>query len=313
MRLASRECNGVYDRLVPVLRQPEMMHSTDPSIRRFGEFTVDLRAGELFHGSTRLDLQNRAFQVLALLLRSPGQLVSRQELHRALWGDHVVVEFDNNLNAAVNRLRKALRDSADAPRFIETLPGRGYRFIGTIEADATPDPPGETAPADGKSGPMPRRHPLRSALRLAAAGCIVSILSLGIFKEQTVQVAVLPFSNTSGDPTQAHIGEALAGELRAKMFGGDANVRVLVAPTASDADVFSRRHRLDADYVVMGSAARSADGLRVTALLVETRTQRRIWGDAFYCPQGDLAMIQTQLADKISRHLQRSLRTGSVL
>src|SRR5687767_6992475 len=129
-----------------------MMPSNDPSIRRFGEFRVDLRAGELFRGSTRVDLQNRAFQVLSMLLRSPGELVSRQELHRALWGDDVVVEFDNNLNAAVNRLRKALGDSADAPRFVETLAGRGYRFVGTLEPEAAPGPRVEIAPAAGRSG-----------------------------------------------------------------------------------------------------------------------------------------------------------------
>jgi hypothetical protein len=98
--------------------------STDPSIRRFGDFTVELTAGELLRESSRIDLQNRAFQVLAILLRSPSEMVSRQELHRALWGDDVVVEFDNNLNAAVNRLRRALGDSADGPRFVETLPGQ---------------------------------------------------------------------------------------------------------------------------------------------------------------------------------------------
>jgi TolB-like protein len=88
-------------------------------------------------------------------------------------------------------------------------------------------------------------------------------------------------------------------------------VDVLVTPAAGDADLFSRAHRPEADNVVMGSAARSADGLRVTALLVDTRTQRRIWGDVFHCPEGDLAMIQAQLADKISSHLQRTLRPGA--
>jgi DNA-binding winged helix-turn-helix (wHTH) protein len=104
-------------------------------VLRFGVFEVDLRSGELRRQGLRLRLPDQSFQVLTLLLEHPGELVSREELREKLWPADTFVDFDHGLNAAVNRLREALGDSADSPRFVETLPRRGYRFIGPIESE----------------------------------------------------------------------------------------------------------------------------------------------------------------------------------
>src|SRR5688500_8855007 len=108
----------------------------------FGEYTVDLGTGELLKSGALVPIQGKSFQVLAALIARPGQLVSREDLRSALWPADVAVEFDDNLNTAVNRLRRVLDDSAEHPRFIETLPGRGYRLLAPVE---TVDPPSSHA------------------------------------------------------------------------------------------------------------------------------------------------------------------------
>src|SRR5437868_99373 len=116
---------------------------------QFGIFEVDLRSGELRKAGTRVKLHDQPFQVLVMLLKHPGELVTRDEIRQKLWPGDTFVDFDHGLNSAVNRLRDALGDSADTPRFIETLPRRGYRFIGTVSASARSEgvPATETVPA----------------------------------------------------------------------------------------------------------------------------------------------------------------------
>src|SRR5258708_5479056 len=107
---------------------------------RFGPFELDLRAGELRKEGRRIRLQEQPFQILRMLLESPGEVVSREEIRKRLWPDDTVVEFDHSINAAVKRLRDTLRDSADKPRYIETLARRGYRFVGDVDASDRPRP-----------------------------------------------------------------------------------------------------------------------------------------------------------------------------
>ena len=107
-----------------------------PRLIRFGVFELDLRSGELQRQGRKIRLEGQPVQVLICLLESPGELVTREELHRRLWPADTFVNFEHGLNAAVKRLRQALNDSADNPRFVETLPRRGYRFIAPIQAVA---------------------------------------------------------------------------------------------------------------------------------------------------------------------------------
>src|SRR5712691_9959322 len=105
---------------------------------RFGAFEVDLRSGEVHKHGIRLKLQDQPFQVLALLLEHPGDLVTREEIHQKLWPAETFVDFDTGLNSAIKKLRDVLGDSAEEPRYIETLPRRGYRFIARVENSALP-------------------------------------------------------------------------------------------------------------------------------------------------------------------------------
>ena len=107
-----------------------------PLVARFGVFEVDLRAGELYKAGRKIKLQVLPFQALALLLEHPGEVVTREEFVKTLWPGDTFVDFDHSLNTAIKKLRLALGDDNKKPRFIETLPKRGYRFIGTIEQDS---------------------------------------------------------------------------------------------------------------------------------------------------------------------------------
>jgi DNA-binding winged helix-turn-helix (wHTH) protein len=110
-----------------------VLETRTPLIARFGTFEVDLRARELRKQAKRIKLQDQPFQLLAVLLQRPGDVVTREELRSQIWPEDTFVDFDNSLNTAINKLREALEDSADNPRFIETLPRRGYRFLDAME------------------------------------------------------------------------------------------------------------------------------------------------------------------------------------
>ena len=111
--------------------------STPPELVRFGVFELDLRSGELRKAGVRIGLQEQPLQVLALLLERPGDVVTREQLRQRLWPGGTFVDFDHGLNAVINRLRDTLGDSAESPRFIETLPRRGYRFVGAVNANSS--------------------------------------------------------------------------------------------------------------------------------------------------------------------------------
>ena len=123
------------------------MHEKEngPPVIRFGPFTLDGRSGELRNGPTRLKVPDQSIAVLQALLERPGELVTREALRDRLWGPDTFVDFEAGLNAAVRRLREALNDSADVPRYIETLPRRGYRFIAPVDGASTAAPPAPAA------------------------------------------------------------------------------------------------------------------------------------------------------------------------
>src|ERR1051326_3450074 len=123
----------------------------NPPIIRFGPYEVDLRTGELRKHGLRIKLQDQPFQILAMLLDRPGELITRDQIQEKLWPAETFVDFDHSVNTAIRRLRDALSDSADQPRYVETLPRRGYRFIGEVQSSAVPDP-AKVVPISGATG-----------------------------------------------------------------------------------------------------------------------------------------------------------------
>jgi DNA-binding winged helix-turn-helix (wHTH) protein len=132
-----------------------------PLLIRFDVFEVDLRAGELYKAGRKIKLQVLPFQTLALLLERPGEIVRREELQKKLWPADTFVDFDHSLNTAIKKLRQALGDSNKKPRFVETLPKRGYRFIGTVEQAAGP------------------RIPAKAPAAASLVGCVLKLCALG--------------------------------------------------------------------------------------------------------------------------------------
>src|SRR5450755_1165323 len=217
---------------------------------RFGPFQADTRSGELHRQGTKVSLQGQPFQVLVLLLERPGEIVTREELTRKLWPDNTFVDFERGLNKAINKLREAPRDHAEKPRYIETLPQRGYRFIAQA-ATAAPD---LAAAAESRS---PRIDSL----------------------------VVLPLDNHSGDPAQEYFSDGMTEEL-ITAISRISSLRVISRTSAmmykgARKSLPEIAKELHVDAVVEGSVARSGDKVRITAQLIYARQDRHLWAGRY--------------------------------
>ena len=182
---------------------------------RFGTFEVDPRAGELWKKGLRVKLQDQPLQILLALLEKPGDVVTREELRSKLWPTDTFVDFDHGLNAAVKRLRDALDDSAESPRFIETLPRRGYRFISTIVADTIHAEQHWSLPKKWVL-PLAVGAPVVIALvvlAIDAGGLRSRFFSRSFAQPQIHSLAVLPITNLSGDPDQEYFADGMTDAL----------------------------------------------------------------------------------------------------
>jgi TolB-like protein/Tfp pilus assembly protein PilF len=248
---------------------------------RFGPFEVNTRSGELLRQGLRLRLRHQQFQVLALLLEHPGEVVTREELRKRLWPDDIVVDFDCGLNKAINGVRAALRDRAEKPRFIETLPKRGYRFIAPVELAA---PVVERTLAADSSAP-PR--------------CPQRIESL----------AVLPLDNLSDDPGQEYFSDGMTDELIAALARID-SLRVISRTsvmtykgTRKSLRTIARELRVDA--IVEGSVARSGQRVRITTQLIHAPTDKHLWSERYERELRDILQLQAEIAHGIASQIQK--------
>ena len=181
---------------------------------RFGIFEVDLASGELRANGVRIKLQEQPFQALAALLERPREILTREELQKRLWPADTFVDFERGLNKAINRLREALGDDAENPRFIETLPQRGYRFIAQLETA----PAGPVFPS---LADVPTQHSLPRRRRLlAVAGGLIAVLLLSLWlrllrspSPRIESIAVLPLENVSGNSAQEYFSDGMTDEL----------------------------------------------------------------------------------------------------
>jgi DNA-binding winged helix-turn-helix (wHTH) protein len=196
-----------------------------PAVRRFGAFEISPQSGELRKNGMRLRLSGQPFQVLSILVERAGELVTREELHSKLWPADTFVDFDHGLNNTVARIREILDDSSETPRYVETVPRRGYRFIapltdlaqsGTLSAPESTLVPAESTPAQAPGGSLPpvTRKATSSRLWVVLGGmAVLAALAAGVVlyqgrratskRQQGVKsLAVLPLKNLSGDPSQ---------------------------------------------------------------------------------------------------------------
>jgi TolB-like protein/DNA-binding winged helix-turn-helix (wHTH) protein/Tfp pilus assembly protein PilF len=302
---------------------------------RFGAFEVDLHNGELRKHGIRVKLQEKPYQILCLLLEQPGEVVTREELQRRLWPADTFVDFDRNLNTAANRLRQALGDSADNPRFIETIPRRGYRLIvpvskGNGNGHPQPNTNGE-APASGRRAetqPAPqagRRKPPMGLRAVLASVAILALLVTGIFAVRaTLQpegsagvgktmLAVLPFENLSGDAGQDYLSDGLTDEMIAQIGRLSPGRLGVIARTSAMHYKGARKsvaeigRELGVDYALEGGVRRSGNRVRITAQLVDVRSQSPLWSETYDHDEADLLAIQRDVAAHISSALALEL------
>jgi TolB-like protein/DNA-binding winged helix-turn-helix (wHTH) protein len=285
-----------------------------PKAIRFGVFEIDPQAGELRKSGVRLKLQDQPFQLLMTLLDKPGTLVTREELRKKLWDTDTFVDFEHSLGTAINKIREALGDSADNPRFIETLPRRGYRFLASVE----PVERHGAVPVIASS-PARTRIPWAATcglvLALTAAlliGLNVDKLRMRIFAKsrspEIRSIAVLPLQNLSNDPNQEYFSDGITDALTTEL----AQIGALRVISRTSAEHFKGTRetlpeigrKLNVEAIVEGSVTRSENRVRITAQLIEAQNDRHLWAKSY---ERDLRDVLT-LQDKVARDIAEEIR-----
>jgi TolB-like protein/DNA-binding winged helix-turn-helix (wHTH) protein/Tfp pilus assembly protein PilF len=319
------------------------MHSptTLAKILRFGVFEVDLKACELRKHGFRLKLPEQPFQILTVLLEKPGEIITRDELRSRLWQGDTFVDFDHGLNNAVMKLREVLGDSSESPRFVETIPRRGYRFIAPVEeAFFSPSlvASQEHEPHSGTGQELAPPHPIAVALpepRLAAdrprifssglfvwgsvglAAALLLVVALmwnrsrGSFNFGTTSLVVLPMEDLSGDKEQEYFADGMTDELITNL----AKIRSLRVISRSTAMAYKGTRRplseiareLKVDAVVEGTVLRVGSRVRITAELVQVSTDRHLWADTYESQIGDVLALQNRVSSAIVNEIRIKL------
>lgn len=292
---------------------------------RFGNFEADLRSGELLKAGVRVRLQDQPLRILRTLLERPGELVTREELRRLLWPADTFVDFDRGLNNAMSRLREALGDSAESPRFIETLARRGYRFIAPVEPiSASPRPLPAAATTIGRTDaslatPTRSRHRLAPVLFVVAVVLVLGLTSGALVRgrrtsatvptEKTMLV-VLPFENLSGDAEQEYLSDGLTEEMIARLGEFDPQRLGVIARTSAirykgrGKDLKTIASELGVEYALEGSVRRAGNRVRITAQLIDTSDLDHVWAQSYERQVRDVLDLQIEIARSIAREIR---------
>jgi TolB-like protein/DNA-binding winged helix-turn-helix (wHTH) protein/Flp pilus assembly protein TadD len=305
---------------------------------RFGTYEVSLQSGEVRKAGLRIRVQQQPLKLLEILLERPGEVVTREELRSRVWSDESFGDFDQAVNIAIGKLRSALGDSAENPRFIETLPKRGYRFIAdvsVVDADAHPkrpesavgDPPGlrekKTEPEpkvqDAGLAVAPKRQ-LWPALRVIIASALVlslTIVFVVLFRSRghaptgIRSLAVLPLENLSADASQNYFADGMTDELITDL----AQISALRVISRTSVMVYKGARKplpqiareLNVDAVVEGTVLRSGDQVRITAQLIEASTDKHLWSQSYEGELRDSLALQNKVARAIADQIRINL------
>jgi TolB-like protein/DNA-binding winged helix-turn-helix (wHTH) protein len=284
---------------------------------RFGIFQVDPRAGELWKKGLRVRLQDQPLQILLALLEKPGDVVTREELRAKLWPTDTFVDFDHGLNAAVKRLRDALDDSAESPRFIETLPRRGYRFISTIVADTIHAEQHWSMP---KKWVLPLAVGVLVVIALAVLAMDIGGLRNRFFSRSFAQpqihsLAVLPLTNLSGDPEQEYFADGMTEELIAEL-SRIGSLRVISRTSVMQYKGEKKKplaqigRELNADAVMEGSVLRSGNRVRIAAHMIYAPTDQSLLTETYESDLNDVLKLQREVAEAMAQKVKLKLTAG---
>jgi TolB-like protein/DNA-binding winged helix-turn-helix (wHTH) protein/Flp pilus assembly protein TadD len=308
------------------------------SVVRFGTYEVCLQSGEVRKAGLRIRVQQQPLKLLEILLEHSGEVVTREELRSRVWPNESFGDFDQALNIAIGKLRSALGDSAENPRFIETLPKRGYRFIAEVsvlDAGARPKRPEPSArdlpgPQENKTEPghklqdgglgVTSKHrlwPTRWIIVALALIVSLSILSVSRLRSRAPaptgirSLAVLPLENLSGDDSQNYFADGMTDELITDL----AQISALRVISRTSAMVYKGARKplpqiareLNVDAVIEGTVLRSGDQVRITAQLIEASTDKHLWSQSYEGELRDTLALQNRVASAIADQIRISL------
>src|ERR1700693_503076 len=296
-------------------------------ILRFGPFEVDVYAGELRRNGVSVHIQDKPLRLLGVLAGRHGKLVTREELHKALWPEQTFVEYEDGLNTAIRKLRETLSDRPEKPRFIETIPRRGYRFIAPVQEVLEAPPAGLNADADlepastlrplGVALPEQRR-PFRWIVLPALA--IFVVISAFVARRQyraspqpvsgSAMLAVLPFENLTGDAGEEYVSDGFTEEIITQLGRLNRGQLRVIARTSmmtykgSHKPIKQIARELGVNYVLEGSIRKTGDGLRVTAQLIRADDQTHLWAREYDRLLRDLIKVQGEGAQAVAQEIQ---------
>lgn len=281
--------------------------------KRFASFEADLKAGELRKNGIKIKLQERPFQILSLLLERPGELVSREELRQKLWSADTFVDFDHSLGTAIAKLRQAMGDSAQNPRFVETVSNRGYRFLVPVESAL-----------ESGDHSRPGLFSLRRISVSVGVGLLAGAVLVGVFLGFNIlgvgdwlrrqsnppihSLAVLPLENLSGDPAQDYFADGMTEALITDLSKISA-LRVISRTSAMHYKGTKKSlpqigRELSVDGVVEGSVTRSGNRVRITAQLLQASTDQHLWAETYERDMSDVLKLQGEMAKTIAQQVR---------
>lgn len=292
---------------------------------RFGDdFELDQRASELRRGGRVLKLERIPTELLLLLVERRGENVSREQIVERIWGADVFLDTDNSINGAVRKIRQVLKDNPERPRFIQTVTGKGYRFVAPVsEAPAEPQ-----IPAAEPRAPVEVLRTSSSARRTwgIPIGIIVAlILALGVWQIWShyraspkaaggrLMLAVLPFENLTGDAGQEYFSDGLTEEMITQLGRLDPQRLGVIARTSvmtykhSPQQVDRVARDLGVQYVLEGSVRRDSGKVRITAQLIRASDQTHLWAHEYDRELKDLLLLQVEIAQEVAEGIQLTL------
>jgi TolB-like protein/DNA-binding winged helix-turn-helix (wHTH) protein len=303
--------------------------SSLPPTFRFGVFELDPRAGEIRKKGMKIRLQGQPVDILVMLLQRPGETITREELQKKLWPADTFVDFEQGLNNAMTRLRAALDDDAESPHFLETVPRRGYRFIGAVNGGHGngAEPIGLTE-ARQEAGEEPAHH-LEIGKRIAVVGLlsltVAAALLVGLKargwrdrlfmrspKPQIQALAVLPLTNLSSDPEQEYFADGMTEALITEL-GKISKPRVISRQSVmrykgSKKALQEIAKDLRVDAVLEGAVERSGDRVRVTVRLSQVSPETQLWANEYNGGVGNLLRLEDEIASAIADGIQAKLQ-----
>ena len=290
-------------------------------------FELDTAAYELRRSGHVVKLERLPMEILRFLIEQRGQVVTREEIADRIWGKNVHVDTDNSINGAIRKIRRVLRDDPDSPRFIQTIMGRGYRFIAAVDTSAPEPSPDPLLPAiSDEPESIPLAEVSKSGLRrwsvlLAAAVFLIAVAAAGFLRfsprvrpaSGRLMLAVLPFENLTGDAAQDYFSDGMTEEMISQLGNLDAAHLGVIARTSvmhykhSPEPLDQIGRELGVQYVLEGSIRRDSDKVRITAQLIQLSDQTHLWARQYDRDLSHLLALQGEIAHEVSEEIQIAL------